>query len=168
MPSATARWTARAIADPCSERGPAKGTDRPVVGITITMASLAVPVPGTSASISAWVLASVAVMTAFTAAASVSVTSMKNAHLEEQKAIEKYWKRQEEKEKAKKQYEKETKDAAENADRRASLKGRDERVAKSKVARAARREQWSKSTAPEILQSLGEESLSGWVLLERI
>lgn len=98
--------------------------------------------------------------------ASVSVTSMKNAHLEEQKAIEKYWKRQEEKEKAKAQYEKETKDAAENADRTASLKGRDERVAKSKVARAARREQWSKSTALEILQSLGEESLSGWVLVE--
>ena len=49
--------------------GPANGSTGSVGGQQTTMASEAVPVPGTPASNRAWVLASVAVMTALTAAA---------------------------------------------------------------------------------------------------
>ena len=77
-PDSTAPWTACAMAAPIAVAGPAKATSAPG-GVATQIASVAVPVAGpwwlsarTPASASAWALASVAVWTAATSAASLS------------------------------------------------------------------------------------------------
>ena len=64
----TAACVQRAMRSPHGERGPANRSGAAADGQTTTTASVAVPVPSTLASISACALASVAVITAFTAA----------------------------------------------------------------------------------------------------
>ena len=71
-PRRTAAYTARASGAPQSERGPPYGWTGPVVGQARTVASVHVPVPGTSSSTSACTFASATVATAFTSAASLS------------------------------------------------------------------------------------------------
>ncbi len=68
--------TARAIRAPQADRGPAKSSAASPgeTGAATHTASVVVPVPGNPASSTACVLASVAVMMAFTSAASVSGT----------------------------------------------------------------------------------------------
>ena len=65
-PAYVAECTAQAIRAHHSERGPAKSWGSPAAGAAMQMASEAVPVARKPAFSTAWVLASVTVMTALT------------------------------------------------------------------------------------------------------
>jgi len=96
----------------------------------------------------------------------VTVEALKNAHEEEQKAIEEYWDKLEAKEKAKVDARNAEKSKREEEEREARLKIRTSKLAKTKGLREARKKRWSEMNAPELLEDLGKGNLSGWVLLQ--
>ena len=84
----------------------------------------------------------------------VTVETLKHAHEEEQKAMKEYWDKLEEGARAK--VEKKRKEEEEE------LRVRLEEI---ESVRKANRERWSEMSATELLEDLGNDGVSGWVLL---
>lgn len=97
---------------------------------------------------------------------SVTLEALKSAHEMEQKAIEEYWSKLEAKDKARKDARDAERLKKEEEERDSRLKIRASKLAKTKAPRAARKEKWSTMNAPELLEDLGKDDISGWVLLQ--
>lgn len=93
----------------------------------------------------------------------LSVDSMNKAHIEEQNSIKQYFEKLEEKEAAKR-LARETKRKEEARNER--MRSRREKLENAAELREQRMERWSTMSVPEILNELGQETLTGWVLLE--
>ena len=88
---------------------------------------------------------------------------MNKAHIEEQNSIKQYFEKLEEKEAAKR-LARETKRKEEARNER--MRSRREQLENAAELREQRMERWSTMSVPEILNELGQETLTGWVLLE--
>ncbi len=95
-----------------------------------------------------------------------TVQALEHAHEKEQKAIEEYWDKLEAKEKAKQDAINAEKLKREEEKREARLQTRTSKLADTKGVREKRKKKWSKLNAPDLLEDLGKDHLSGWVLLQ--
>jgi len=93
-----------------------------------------------------------------------TVEAMKDAQDEEHRAIKLYWEKMEEKRGEVERAHAEVKKR--NEEKQAQLKLRQEKLSVTKGLRESRKAKWAEMSATKLLEELGKDNISGWVLLE--